>query len=246
MEKNKKQILIYIPMRNTAGQLEATLRRIPAGIEAEYLAVDNGSKDNSVELANNLGLHVIRHHFDRGYGASQKTAYSYALGKGADFVVMLHSDGQYDPKYLPDILGPLLKDEADFVFGSRIKGKGALAGGMPSWKYISNLFLTRFENFILGSSLSEFHSGYRAFSMKLLERVPFLYNSDSWLFDSEIIFQIKNLGFRIKEIPISTSYHKGASSVGFFEGVEYGLSIFWLSFKYLLHRYGIIKQKQFM
>lgn len=247
MFDNMKELLIYIPMRNTANQLENTLSRVPQELKnSDFLAVDNGSKDNSVELARKLGLKVIQHHFDRGYGASQKTAYSYALGKDVDLVVMLHSDGQYDPKLLPQILEPIIRGEADAVFGSRILGKGALKGGMPRWKYISNLFLTWFENKVLGVNLSEFHSGYRAYSKKLLERTPFLYNSDNWLFDSEIIFQIKNLGFRIKEIPITTSYHKGASSVKFWEGAEYGLSIFWLAFKYLLHRSGLIKQKQFM
>jgi glycosyltransferase involved in cell wall biosynthesis len=243
---NQKKILIYIPTRNTALHLEDTLKRIPPGLSYEYLVVDNGSKDNSVELARGLGLKVVQHHFDRGYGASQKTAYSYALGKGADIVVMLHSDGQYDPKFLPQVLQPLLDDQAEAVFASRMLGKGALAGGMPLWKYVFNKLLTRFENKVLGANLSEFHSGYRAYSMKLLERVPFLYNSDTWLFDSEIIFQVKNLGFRIKEISISTRYHKGASSVGFFEGVGYGLGIFWLAFKYIMHHSGLRRQKQFM
>lgn len=246
MNTNNKKILIYIPMRNTAMQLKNTLNRIPQDLKAEFLVVDNGSKDNSVESAKSLGLKVIQHHFDRGYGASQKTAYSYALGKEVDVVVMLHSDGQYDPKYLPQILKPILHNEADAVFGSRILGRGALSGGMPRWKYVSNLFLTWFENKALGTNLSEFHSGYRAFSIKLLERIPFLYNCDNWLFDSEIIFQIKNLGFSIKEIPISTSYHKGASSVKFLEGLGYGLGIFWLALKYFLHLHGLVRQKQFM
>lgn len=240
------KILIYIPTRNTAVHLKNTLGRIPTSIKADFLVVDNGSRDNSVELAKSLGLRVMQHHFDRGYGASQKTAYSYALGKEADIVVMLHSDAQYDPKYLPQIIQPILDNEADAVFGSRILGKGALSGGMPYWKYVSNIFLTWFENKSIGINLSEFHTGYRAYSAKLLERIPFMYNSDNWLFDSEIIFQIVNLGFRIKEIPISTSYHKGASSVNFIEGAGYGLGIFKLVFKYLLHHLGLCRQKQFL
>lgn len=246
MKTQDKKILIYIPTRNTSLHIKDTLDRIPRNLNFEYLVVDNGSTDNSVEVARSLGLRVVQHHFDRGYGASQKTAYSYALGKEVDIVAMIHSDGQYDPLFLPQVLEPILRDEADAVFGSRILGKGALKGGMPYWKYIFNRFLTWFENRVLGSNLSEFHSGYRAYSLKLLERIPFLYNSDSWLFDSEIIFQIKNMGFKIKEIPISTRYHKGASSVSFFEGVGYGLGIFCLAFKYLLHRFGAVKQKQFM
>lgn len=246
MDSKNKKILMYVPTRNTASQLKKTLDRIPAGLKYECIVVDNGSKDNSVELARSLGLKVIQHHFDRGYGASQKTAYSYALGKEADIVYMLHSDGQYDPVYIPQILEPIFRGEADVVFGSRILGKGALKGGMPRWKYAFNRFLTWFENKVLGSNLSEFHSGYRAYSMKALERIPFQYNSDSWLFDSEIIFQIINLKFRIKEIPVPTRYHKGASSVSFLEGVGYGLGIFWLAFKYILHSRGLIRQKQFM
>ena len=246
MALNNKKILIYIPTRNTASQLKNTLSRIHLNLKCDYLVVDNGSSDKSVQLARSLGLRVIQHHFDRGYGGSQKTAYGYALGKDADIVVMLHSDGQYDPVFLSQILEPIINNKADAVFGSRILGGGALAGGMPRWKYFSNRFLTKFENWVLGSKLTEFHSGYRAYSMNMLERIPFLYNSDSWLFDSEIIFQINNLGFRIKEIPITTRYHKGASSVNFFEGVVYGLCVFWLAFKYSLHRCGMVRQKQFM
>ena len=171
MDTKNKKILIYIPMRNTALHLKDTLSRIPPGIKSEFIVVDNGSRDNSIELARSLGLKVIQHYFDRGYGSSQKTAYSYALGKEVDIVVMLHSDGQYDPQYLPQILEPLINDEADAVFGSRILGKGALEGGMPLWKYVSNKFLTWFENKFISSALSEFHSGYRAYSVKLLERV---------------------------------------------------------------------------
>jgi glycosyltransferase involved in cell wall biosynthesis len=243
---SNSKILIYIPTRNTANTLEETYRRIANAEAYDYIVVDNGSEDESVAIAERLGLRVIRHHFDRGYGGTQKTAYSYALGRDSDIVVMLHSDGQYAPELLPKIVKPISEGHSDAVFGSRILGRKALEGGMPYWKYISNRFLTWIENKALGTNLSEFHSGYRAYSLSLLSRVPFLYNSDNWLFDSEIIFQIKNLGFRITEIPIPTTYSKSASSVSFFDGVIYGLSIFLLIFKYLLHKGKIIRFKQFM
>lgn len=242
----EKKILVYIPTRNTAKTVEQTYRKIPNAENYDYLVVDNGSKDDSVAIAEKLGLRVIRHHFDRGYGGTQKTAYSYVLGRGSDIVVMLHSDGQYVPELLPEIVKPILNGQADAVFGSRILGKKALEGGMPWWKYVSNRFLTWIENKVLNTNLSEFHSGYRAYSAKLLGRVPFLYNSDNWLFDSEIIFQVKNLGFRIVEVPIPTMYFKSASSVSLFDGIIYGLSIFKLILKYSLYKTKLIKFKQFM
>ncbi|MBW1823482.1 MAG: glycosyltransferase family 2 protein [Deltaproteobacteria bacterium] len=243
-----KKILIFIPTRNTAATIEKTFNLIPEHIrkEAEFIVVDNASTDNSVEVAEKLVLKVIRHDIDRGYGGSNKTAFDYAKTKEIDIFVVLHSDCQYDPSIMGRVLEPMLKGEADAVFGSRIMGKKALQGGMPWWKYISNRFLTWIENRALNAHLSEYHTGYRIYSMNLLKRVPYSLDSDDWIFDSEIIFQILNLGFTIKEVSIPTTYKGPISSISFFTGVVYGLSIFWLILKFKLHQWNIFKQQQFM
>ncbi|UCB56942.1 MAG: glycosyltransferase family 2 protein [Candidatus Omnitrophota bacterium] len=240
------KVLIYMPTYNTSKTLVQTISKIPKNLDCEYIVVDNGSKDNSVQLAKSLGLRVIRHYHNRGYGGSQKTAYIYAIGSKADVVVMLHSDDQYDPTLLNQILKPIKDDEADVVFGSRILGAKALEGGMPRYKYVSNRFLTRLENSALGTNISEFHSGYRAFRIKALEKIPFLFNSDSWLFDSEIIFQLVLARLRIKEISIPTKYHATASSIPFFESIIYGLGVLKLIIRFYLYRLGILKSKQFI
>jgi glycosyltransferase involved in cell wall biosynthesis len=243
-----KKILVYIPTRNTAPTIEQTYSLIPAHIKqkAEFIVVDNASTDNSVEIAKKLGLPVIRHDFDRGYGGSQKTAFDYAKRNNVDVFVILHSDCQYDPTIMDRVLEPVLSNEADAVFGSRILGKMALQGGMPWWKFVSNRFLTEIENWTLHTHLSEYHTGYRVYTIELLKRVPYYYNSDNWIFDSEIIFQICSLGFRIKEVPIPTSYGGTISSVSFSEGVTYGIAIFGLILKYKLHMWKIIQREQFM
>lgn len=240
------KILIYIPMYNTAKVLAQTISRIPKDLECEYIVIDNGSRDDSVAVAESFGLKVIKHHHNRGYGGSQKTAYIYALGNKADIVVMLHSDNQYDPSLLRKIIKPIEMDEADAVFGSRILGGKAIDGGMPRYKYISNRFLTYIENLALGTKFFEFHSGYRAFKTSALAKIPFLFNSDDWLFDSEIIFQLVQAGFRIKEVPIPTNYHASASSVPFFDCIGYGFGVFGLVLRFDLHQRGLIKAKQFL
>jgi glycosyltransferase involved in cell wall biosynthesis len=243
-----KKILIFIPTRNTARTIEKTYNLIPAQIknEAEFIVVDNASVDNSVQVAQQLKLPVIRHDSDRGYGGSNKTAFDYAIKNNADLLVILHSDCQYDPTIMDKVLEPALQNKADAVFGSRILGKRALEGGMPWWKYISNRFLTWVENAALHTNISEYHTGYRVYTVHLLRRVPYHCNSDNWLFDSEIIFQICHLGFKIQEVPIPTHYGGTISSVSFSEGVVYGLAIFWLILKFKLHVWNIIKQDQFM
>lgn len=243
-----KKILIFIPTRNTATTIEKTFNLIPEHIknEAEFIVVDNASADNSVEVAEKLGLKVIRHDRDRGYGGSNKTAFDYAKSIDVEIFVILHSDCQYDPSIMDRVLDPMLRGEADAVFGSRIMGKKALQGGMPWWKYCANRFLTWLENWSLGADLSEYHTGYRIYSMKLLRSIPYEYDSDNWLFDSEIIFQIIHHGFTIKEVPIPTTYEGPISSISFSTGVVYGLSVLGLVVKYKLHQWNIIKQKQFM
>jgi len=243
-----KKILIFIPTRNTAATIEKTFNLIPEHIrkEAEFIVVDNASTDNSVEVAENLGLKVIRHDIDRGYGGSNKTAFDYAKTKEIDIFAVLHSDCQYDPSIMGRVLEPMLKGEADAVFGSRIMGKKALQGGMPWWKYISNRVLTWLENWALSANLSEYHTGYRIYSMNLLKRIPYSFDSNDWIFDSEIIFQILHYGFTIKEVPIPTTYKGPISSISFSTGIVYGLSILWLIVKYKFHKWNIIRQKQFM
>jgi len=242
-----KKLLIFIPTRNTATTIEKTFRLIPEHIkkEAEFIVVDNASIDNSVEVAEKLGLKVIRHDRDRGYGGSNKTAFDYAKANDIDIFVILHSDCQYDPSIMDRVLEPMLQGKADAVFGSRIMGKKALQGGMPWWKYCSNRFLTRLENWALNADLSEYHTGYRIYSMDLLKSIPYEYNSDDWLFDSEIIFQILHYGFTIKEIPIPTTYKGPISSISFSTGVVYGLSVLWLILQYKLHQRKVITLKQF-
>jgi glycosyltransferase involved in cell wall biosynthesis len=242
------EILIFIPTRNTAATIEKTFNLIPEHIrkEAEFIVVDNASVDNSIEIAEKLGLKVIRHEFDRGYGGSTKTAFDYAKTRVVDVFVVLHSDCQYDPTIMDKLLEPVLNNEADAVFGSRIMGKKALQGGMPWWKYVSNRFLTWIENWATHAHLSEYHSGYRIYSMDILKRIPYHADSNNWIFDSEIIFQILNTGFRIKEVPIPTNYKGPISSISFSAGVVYGLSIFLLILKYKFHKWNIIKQPQFL
>ncbi len=243
-----KKVLIFIPTRDTAKTIEQTYNLLPEQIkqEARFVVVDNNSSDDSVAVAQRLGFPVIRHDRDMGYGGSNKTAFEYAKKQNVDFFAILHSDCQYDPSIMDRILAPALNGDADVVLGSRIMGKKALAGGMPIWKYVSNRFLTFIENKALGVNLSEYHTGYRIYSMNFLRRIPYWEDSDDWIFDSEILFQICHFRARIVELPIPTTYDGPISSVSLKEGVIYGLSIFGLIFRYLLHKWNIRQQKQFI
>ena len=201
--------------------------------------IDNGSTDLSVSIAEAMGLKVVRHYFDRGYGSSMKTAFSYATAVGAEVVAILHSDLQYPPTLLPQVVAPILEGHADTVFGSRVMEGNAVERGMPKYKYLSNRFLTYVENRALRTNLSEYHTGCRAYQVKMLERIPYFFNSDSWLFDSQIIFQIVNLQYRIFEFPIPCIYDGNSSSVSFRDGVIYGMGVLKLSARYVLHRTGV-------
>jgi len=227
-----KKIIIVMPAYNAELTLEKTYRDIPNGIVSEIILCDDGSGDRTVEIAKGLGLTVLVHDKNKGYGGNQKTLYKEALTRGPDAIVMLHPDYQYDSKRIPDLIQPILDGSADIVLGSRILGKGALRGGMPVYKYISNRFLTFCENMSLGLNLSEYHTGLRAYSREFLEKVRWQDNSDDFLFDAQVLIEAAMLGMRIAEIPIETRYFKEASQVKFFAGVKYGIGILWELAKY--------------
>jgi len=241
MVKGKK-IIVVLPAYNAEKTLVKTVNDLPKEFIDEIILVDDASYDKTVELARQLGLKTFVHPKNLGYGGNQKTCYQEALKLGADIVVMVHPDHQYDPKAIPQLIGPLINDEYDAVFGSRMMVKGnALKGGMPYWKYLANIFLTKIENFVLGLNLTEYHSGFRAYSRKILEAVPFESNSNGFVFDTEIIVQMKVAGFKIGEVPIETRYFPDASMIGFFRSMQYGLNILWIMARYLLNKFYIKK-----
>ena len=230
-------MVIVMPAYNAAQTLERTYADIPASIVDRIILVDDLSRDQTVDIARNLGLQVIVHRQNRGYGGNQKTCYGAALEAGADVVVMLHPDYQYDATRIPALIEPILEGKADLMLGSRFLGD-PLAGGMPRWKYVSNRFLTIVENLAFGLHLSEYHTGLRAYSRQLLETIPYQLNSDDFVFDQELIAQVVAAGMRnrIGEIAVPTRYFEEASSVGFKRSVVYGLSTLRVVARYLLHR----------
>jgi glycosyltransferase involved in cell wall biosynthesis len=209
------------------------------------ILVDDGSSDDTVRIARELGLEIFVHHRNYGYGANQKTCYREALKSGADIVAMVHPDYQYDPSLLPDVVRPIQEGKADVVLGSRLMGENPMKQGMPWWKYISNRFLTKLENLAFGLNLSEYHTGYRAFSRDALESVNFAMNSDAFIFDQEILAQSVAVGLRITESAVPTRYFPEASSATFVQSSRYGLSILWLLTRYMLHRWGVLRTRQF-
>jgi glycosyltransferase involved in cell wall biosynthesis len=234
-----KKVLVVLPAYNAEKTLEKTFLEIPHDFVDDVLLVDDASHDGTVALAERLGIRLIVHERNRGYGGNQKTCYAYALGNQADIVVMLHPDYQYDPGRIPDLVEPILKDEADVVFGSRLLGGGALGGGMPLYKYVSNRFLTCIENLAFGHRLSDYHTGFRAYSAKVLEAIPFRQNSNGFLFDTEVIAQGIYAGFRFVEIPVQARYTEDSSSVGFLASVWYGLGTLATVCQYLLQKLGL-------
>jgi glycosyltransferase involved in cell wall biosynthesis len=226
-----------MPAYNAAKTLERTYADIPHAIVDRIILVDDVSRDQTVDIARNLGLDVIVHRQNRGYGGNQKTCYAAALEAGADVVVMLHPDYQYDATRIPALIEPILEGRADLMLGSRFLGD-PLAGGMPRWKYVSNRFLTVVENLAFGLHLSEYHTGLRAYSRHLLETIPYQLNSDDFVFDQELIAQVVAAGMRnrIGEVAVATRYFEEASSVGFKRSVVYGLSTLRVVARYLLHR----------
>jgi glycosyltransferase involved in cell wall biosynthesis len=245
MRDRQKKVIVVMPAYNAEKTLERTYRDIPREWVDETILTDDASRDGTVELARKLGLRVLVHSRNRGYGGNQKTCYREALRLGGDIMIMVHPDHQYDPKIIPQLILPLLNEECDAVFGSRMLGGRALEGGMPRWKYLANIFLTALENAAFAMSLTEYHSGLRAYSRRYLETVKLELNSDDFVFDSEIIAQAAIHGLRIQEIPIATRYFEEASQIGFLRSVVYGLSILRTLAKFKLHNWGVKKFEQF-
>jgi glycosyltransferase involved in cell wall biosynthesis len=241
-----EKVVIVMPAYNAAKTLEDTFRAIPKGYYDEVVVVDDFSRDATVETARRLNLKAIRHPHNVGYGGNQKTCYMEALRDGATIVVMLHPDGQYDPAIIPEMLKPIREGRADMVLGSRMMTPGGAArGGMPLWKRIANRFLTFCENRAMGRNFSECHTGYRAYSRRFLETVPFLRNANGFVFDTEVIFQAVHFGLPVVEVPITTRYFEDASSVGFRAGVVYGLGTLNTALRFRLHRWGLWSSSKF-
>ncbi len=235
----RARVAVVMPAYNAAKTLERTWADIPKAAVDDVILVDDASRDATVEEARRLGLHVVVHAKNRGYGGNQKTCYRTALDRGAEIVVMVHPDHQYDPTVIPHLLEPLLAGRCDAVFGSRMLGGRPIQGGMPKWKYLGNIFLTAVENATFLIYLTEYHSGFRAYSRRYLESVNLEANSDSFVFDTQIIAQGMAKGLTIREIPIETRYFDEASQIAFGPSVRYGFAILKTMLLYKLHVWGI-------
>ncbi len=244
-EHLRPKVVVVMPAYNAGQTLKMTYNDLPHEIIDLVILVDDGSRDNTVDIARELNLKVLIHNRNYGYGANQKTCYTEALKAGADIVAMVHPDYQYDPTLLPQLIRPIQRGEADVVLGSRMMGISPIAQGMPWWKYVANRLLTKVENLTLGLRLSEYHTGYRAYSAHVLETVNFAMDSDAFIFDQEIIVQTVCADFRIEEVPVPTRYFPEASSASFMASIIYGVSILWLLVRYCLHKKGVLRQRQF-
>jgi len=233
MYKNKK-VVVVLPAYNAALTLQKTYDEIPFHLVDEVILCDDASKDNTVELAKEIGIqHIIKHEKNKGYGGNQKSLYNKALELGGDIIIMLHPDYQYTPLLIPSMVNIIGEDLYPVVLGSRILGKGALKGGMPLYKYIANRFLTLTQNLLIGYKLSEYHTGYRAFSRSVLESIKFNNNSDDFIFDNEMLSQIIYKGFDIAEVTCPTKYFEEASSINFTRSSKYGLGVLAVSVNHL-------------
>ncbi len=240
-----RRIVVVLPAYNAARTLERTVAEIPAEIVDDIILTDDASRDDTVDVARGLGLHVIRHDRNRGYGGNQKTCYRAALERGADIVVMLHPDYQYTPKLLAAMAAMLVSDQYDAVLASRILGGGALRGGMPAYKYVANRALTFTQNMLMGAKLSEYHTGYRAWTRQVLERLPLERCSDDFVFDNQMLAQTVRWGFRIGEISCPTKYFAEASSINFSRSVTYGLGVLRTSVQYRGDVWGLRRDPLF-
>ena len=240
-----KRIAVVLPAYNAARTLEKTVAQIPADIVDEILLVDDFSKDETIEVARRLGLRVFLHGQNFGYGRNQKTCYAEALRLNADIVVMLHPDYQYQPRLVMPMAALIASGVYDVVLASRILGGDARSGGMPLYKYVSNRFLTFVQNLLIGAKLSEYHSGYRAFSSEVLRSLPLLMNSDDFVFDNEMLSQVIYFRYRVGEISCPTSYFPEASSINFRRSVKYGFGVLWTSLRFFLQRWRVARFRIF-
>jgi len=237
-----KKICVVLPAYNAAETLEQTYREIPHSMVDEVVLVDDNSTDDTIQTAKKLGInHILRHEKNKGYGGNQKTCYQQALALGADVVVMLHPDYQYSPKLIESMCYLIINDVYPVVLGSRILGKGAKKGGMPQYKYFFNRCLTAFQNLLMNQKLAEYHTGYRAFSKEVLNKINFMANSDDFVFDNQMIAQIFYAGFEIAEITCPTKYFKEASSINFRRSIKYGFGVLATSFQYRFQKWEIAK-----
>lgn len=241
-----KKICVVMPAYNAAETLEKTYNEIPFSIVDEVILVDDKSSDNTVEVANKLGIkHVISHEKNKGYGGNQKTCYQKALELDSDITIMLHPDYQYDPRLIEPMCYLMANEVYPVVLGSRILGKGALNGGMPKYKYFFNRCLTAFQNFVMNQKLAEYHTGYRAFTKEVLQKINFMANSDDFVFDNQMLAQIFYAGFEIAEITCPTKYFEEASSINFRRSCKYGFGVLGTSIAYRLEKWGIGKREIF-
>lgn len=246
-ERDGRRVMVVMPARNAALTLERTFGAIPTNWVDEVILVDDRSTDDTIDVARKLKIHTIWHPHNVGYGGNQKTCYLEALQRGADVVVMLHPDGQYEPSLIPKLVEPILAGRADLVLGSRFAEPGAaLAGGMPRYKYVANRVLTAIENRVLGTELSEMHTGYRAYSRELLVNVPFLRNALDFSFDSEMLMQVAHFGYRIEEVPARSRYFDDASSISLKPATVYGLKTLAVALRLVLHRRGVWRSRRFV
>lgn len=237
---HNKKIVVVLPAYNAAKTLEKTYNEIPFDIVDDVVLVDDNSPDDTIKVAERLGIkHIIKHQKNRGYGGNQKTCYAHALSLGADVIIMLHPDYQYTPMLIPAMASIIAQELYPVVLGSRILGKGALKGGMPLYKYIANRFLTLFQNILIGEKLSEYHTGYRAFSKEVIMTLHLEANSDDFVFDNQMLSQIVYAGFSIGEVTCPTKYFAEASSINFKRSSIYGFGVLWVSLKHFLQRIGI-------
>jgi glycosyltransferase involved in cell wall biosynthesis len=240
------KVIVVMPAYNAAATVARTVAEIPPGLADEIILVDDASRDRTVEVARELGLTVIEHPENRGYGGNQKTCYREALARGAAFVIMIHPDYQYDGRLAGHLLGFLKLGVVDLMLGSRIRTRReALACGMPLYKYLSNRLLTVIENLFLGQNLSEFHSGYRLYTRRVIETIPWQRNSDSFAFDSQFLVQAVHFGFRIGDAPVPTRYMPEASSINWRASIRYGLATLWTVGQFWLHRLRIRRSPLF-
>lgn len=243
-EKYRGKIVVVMPAYNAGSTLKKTYEDIPDEWVDEVILVDDCSWDNTLEEAQRLNIKCFTHRWNRGYGGNQKTCYNAALESGAEVVVMLHPDYQYDPTIIPQMVKPILDDQVDVVFASRFLGN-PLRGNMPLYKFISNRTLTSIQNIVQSASFSECHTGYRAYSRKILESVPYERNSEGFVFDNEIIGQFLIAKSRFMEIPVETRYEKESSTVSLSNSIKYGIGVLWTLFRFFMHKKGLINCRKF-